>query len=248
MPDDQTVIPVPSGPKHELVLAAMHRILRPRTYLEIGVDRGDTLRSARCPSIGIDPAFTIDQSVIGEKPECLLYRMTSDAFFERHDPAALLGRKIDFAFIDGMHQFEFLLRDFINVERCCHPGAVIALHDCVPADLYLARRVRSDESLRRTSQLQGGWCGDVWKALPILRRYRPDLRIETFDSAWTGLILISNLDPSSNVLNEAYMEALAAFFPVDLRDYGVGRHARELRMQDARILLDPATMPRHFAF
>jgi hypothetical protein len=245
---DPMMIPLLDGPKHEVVMAAMHRILRPETYLEIGIEKGETLRAARCPTIGIDPGYVIEQEVIANKPECLLYRMTSDAFFERHDPAVLLGRDIDFAFLDGMHEFEFLLRDFINVERSCHRRSVVALHDCIPADLYLARRDRSDESLRATSQLQGGWCGDVWKVVHILRQYRPDLRVEAFDAAWTGLVTVTNLDPSSEVLAAAYDEAVEAFGPMDLRDYGVRRHAEELRIQDSRILLDPVLMPRHFAF
>lgn len=245
---DNGPLPLPGGPKHEIVLNAMHRILEPRTYLEIGVDRGDTLRAARCPTIAIDPAFTIDQSAIGEKPECLFYRMPSDRFFETRDPVALLGGKIDFAFIDGMHEYEFLLRDFINVERSCHPKSIIALHDCVPVDLYLARRNRADESLRATSVLPGGWCGDVWKMVLILRKYRPDLKVTAFDSAWTGLITVTNLDPASRVLADSYIEAVAGFAPLDLRDYGVRRFINELNMQDARILMDPARLPRQMWF
>ena len=122
-------VPLLGGPRHEEILSALHAYLKPRTYFEIGVERGETLKLACCPSIGIDPNMKINHQAIGEKPACLLYRMASDRFFETYDPEALLGAKIDFAFLDGMHLFEFLLRDFINVERHCRRNSLIALHD-----------------------------------------------------------------------------------------------------------------------
>jgi len=238
-------VPLLKGPMHEDVLGSLHRILKPRTYLEIGIDRGDTLRAAQCPTIAIDPAFNIDQSAIGEKPECLLYRMASDRFFDKHDPVALLGDRIDLAFLDGMHLYEFLLRDFINVEKFCRKNSVVVLHDCVPTDLYLARRVREDESLRPITRIPGGWCGDVWKTVLILRKYRPDLRIESFDSALTGVVIVTNLNPKSRVLSNKYVEAVEAFAALDLRDYGIRRYVDELNLRDAEILFDPIQLARY---
>ena len=49
--------------------------------------------------------------------------MTSDDFFASHDLAQVLGgRPVDLAYIDGMHQFEFALRDFMNLERYVGPA------------------------------------------------------------------------------------------------------------------------------
>ncbi|WP_146101952.1 class I SAM-dependent methyltransferase [Rhodopila globiformis] len=242
---DTAPVPMLTGPRHEEVLAALHQLLTPRTYLEIGIEQGQTLRAARCPSIAIDPVFSIDQSIIGEKPECLLYRMPSDRFFDKHDPVTLLGEQLDLAFLDGLHLYEFLLRDFINVEACCRRNSVIVLHDCVPTDLYLARRDRQDESLRAQTRIPGGWCGDVWKTVLILRAYRPDLRIETFDSAYTGVVLVTNLDPESQVLTERYVEAVESFAELSLQDYGLHRYIDELAMRDARSLFDPVQLARY---
>ena len=244
-PAETEIVPLLSGPRHEAVLAALHDNLKPRTYLEIGVEHGETLRRAHCPSIAIDPDMKIDHLVVGDKSECLLYRMTSDRFFSRHDPVALLGEQIDFAFIDGMHLYEFLLRDFINVERSCRPNAVIAMHDCVPTDLHLARRERRDESLRAASRIPGGWCGDVWKMLLILRKYRPDLRIHTFDSALTGLVIVTNLDPDSRVLAEHYANLVEEFAALELKEYGLRRFIDELQMKDAKLLSDPVQLARY---
>ncbi len=61
-------------------------------------------------------------------------------FFARHDLGGLLGKPISMAFLDGMHHFEYLLRDFINTEKHCSSNSVILLHDCLPTDRHVARR------------------------------------------------------------------------------------------------------------
>lgn len=240
------VVPLLTGPRHEEILGVLHAELKPRTYLEIGVERGETLRLARCPSIGIDPTMQIDHQAIGDKTACLLYRIGSDRFFDTYDPSALLGDRIDFAFLDGMHLFEFLLRDFINIERHCRRNSLVVLHDCVPTDLYLARRHREDELLRAITRIAGGWCGDVWKTVLILREYRPDLRIYSFDAALTGMVIVTNLDPELQVLADGYVEAVEKFGSLDLGDYGLNRYIDELALKDARVLTDPVELARYF--
>ncbi len=32
------------------------------------------------------------------------------------------------------------------------------------------------------------WTGDVWKLIPILQRYRPDLQLTLFDAPPSGLV------------------------------------------------------------
>ena len=69
---------------------------------------------------------------------------TSDAFFAGPRPRELFGgHPVDLAFIDGMHLFEFALRDFSNVEALAGPGTVIVLHDCLPPDAGTAARERT---------------------------------------------------------------------------------------------------------
>src|SRR5580704_1388504 len=64
-------------------LAAFHRRVQPSTYFEIGTLAGATLALANCASVAVDPKFVIDQIVVGAKPSCALFQMTSDDFFAR---------------------------------------------------------------------------------------------------------------------------------------------------------------------
>ena len=112
------------------------------------------------------------------------------------------------AFIDGMHLFEYALRDLINIERHCSPGSVLLVHDCYPQDEVTAARERST---RR-------WSGDIWKLVLCLREYRPELRLATLDVAPTGLAVITGVDSGSRVLAERYDEICERYVPLA---YGV---------------------------
>ena len=87
--------PPHTGEDYRAVLQRFHQAFAPETYLEIGVADGGTLKLARCPSIGIDPAFRAETPLTEGKTFCGLFQMTSDAFFKRHDPSAIFGQPID---------------------------------------------------------------------------------------------------------------------------------------------------------
>jgi hypothetical protein len=218
-PPDYWRLPLHQGPGYDWVLRQIHVHLRPQTYLEIGTLAGKTLKLASAASIAVDPSFQIQGDVVGDKPACHLMRMTSDAFFAGFDPAALLGGPVDFAFLDGMHLYQFLLRDFLNTERACRRNSVIALHDCLPTDSYVARREQSDVRHQQLTHEANWWAGDVWKAAALLRAARPDLRMYGVAAPPTGLILITNLDPQSTRLEEDYFAATARFAQADRSVY-----------------------------
>src|SRR5687767_12288135 len=108
------------------VLLHLHRGLRPRTYLEVGTSIGRTIALASCASIAVDPAFRIEKlNVIQAKPLCLFFQMTSDDFFGKYDVVQLFGGRADLVFLDGLHLFECLLRDFTNTEKCCSERSIV---------------------------------------------------------------------------------------------------------------------------
>lgn len=196
------------GPRYELVLEEIHQRLKPRSYLEIGVQFGNTLKLANCATIAIDPRFVCETNVVGNKPICFCFQQTSDEFFAEHNPSSLLGRPIDLAFLDGMHWFEYLLRDFVNTEKHCTPGSMVVLHDCLPPGFHMTSRDIADANHPRNA-FPGWWAGDVWRIIPALQKYRPELSITILDSSPTGLVLITGLDPSNGELASNYKAIVA---------------------------------------
>jgi hypothetical protein len=184
-------------------LQALHLVVQPARYLEIGVQIGSSLAISRAPSVGIDPDLICWPEVFAGKPWLKLYQTESDRFFAQQEPLTTLdGQRVELAFIDGLHRFEQVLRDFINVERWSSTDGVIVLHDILPPG-------DPTRTASRTPSLPGMWVGDVWKMVPSLRTYRPDLRLDLLDASPSGLLVISHLDPGNTALAHRYDEIIA---------------------------------------
>ncbi|TAL10747.1 MAG: class I SAM-dependent methyltransferase [Chloroflexota bacterium] len=203
--------------RHEF-LTHLHRLVRPRNYLEIGVQKGKSLALSHVPSIGVDPEFVINRAL---RCDLHLVRSTSDDFFTHRDPIRHLrsgrnplrnlargrpmfdhyrgGTRLDLAFVDGMHLFEFALRDFMNVERFADWWSVIVFDDVLPRNVDEAARERHTTD----------WTGDVYKLIPTLARHRPELLAIQVDTQPTGLLVILGADPANHVLRD-YYEAIVA--------------------------------------
>ena len=212
--------------RHEF-LRRLHELARPRNYLEIGVFDGRSLALSRVPSIGVDPAFKVTQP---QRLDVHLVKQTSDDFFARPDPILHLrsgrnplrnlrrgrapfahyrgGTTLDLAFIDGLHLFEFALRDFMNVERFARWSSVIVFDDMLPRNVDEAARDRHT----------GEWTGDVFKVIPVLRQYRPDLTLVQVDTTPTGLLVVFGADPTNGALTAHYDEIIEAWVTPDPQD------------------------------
>lgn len=191
------------GPSYQDHLACLHKVIQPSLYLEIGIFEGKTLSLAgqKTRAIGIDPAPRPGANRKYDA-ETQIFQLESDIFFEKKPESSFLkNNKIDVAFIDGLHKFGQVLRDFINVEIYCHSKSIIILHDTLPVAAYIASRKRRS----------GFWCGDVWPIVSCLRRYRPELIVKTVPTFPSGLTLVYNLDPQSRVLFEKFEEAESVF-------------------------------------
>jgi predicted O-methyltransferase YrrM len=184
--------------RHEF-LTHIHQLAAPRSYLEIGVNHGESLTLARTRTIAVDPEFKVNAEL---KCSLELVKATSDDFFARADPIAWFPEgTVDLAFIDGMHLFEFALRDFINVEKLTQPGSVVVFDDVMPRNTEEASRVRRSRF----------WAGDVYKVALALEKYRPDLLLVPVDTFPTGLLLVVGLDPTNRVLQDNYDDVVATF-------------------------------------
>lgn len=180
-------------------LAALHDHFQPDVYLEIGIRHGVSLALANRSrvAVGIDPAPELRAALADH---VRVISMTSDQFFDG-SPMAILGEPVNLAFIDGMHLFEFALRDFMNVERHATANSIIVFDDIFPNHPLQAERERQS----------GVWTGDVWKIVPCLRKYRPDLLLFPLDAHPAGLLVVANLDPCSQVLRANYRSIVDEF-------------------------------------
>lgn len=222
------------GVNHYLpYLQQLHKTLKPKVYFEIGTESGASLSFAECTSVAVDPQFQLQSDVSRNKPELHQYQGTSDDFFASR-LLERLGLTVDLAFLDGLHLFEFLLRDFINTEPHMAATGTVTLHDCVPFNHLIAGR---DWDKTKTAS----WTGDVWKVITILREYRPDLQVEVLKLAPTGLVSITNLDPANTVLRDRYDEIVARYLPMSLADFGLERFGTMIQ------LTDPYAQPRRAA-
>jgi hypothetical protein len=189
------------GKGYQTCLQNLHKVMSPEVYLEIGVAKGKTLALAQPPTlaIGVDPEPNLDVSL---KTQTHIFPETSDDFFASGKLMGILaGRSLNLAFIDGLHVYEQSLRDFINVERFCGPRSVVLFHDTLPLD----------EPTQRPARQKGFYTGDIWKTVLCLKHFRPELEIITIAAPWSGLTMVTGLDPLSNVLSENYAAAVSRF-------------------------------------
>ena len=189
-------------------LLELHQVVRPNTYVEIGVSEGGSLRrvSPETLCIGIDPRPSLDSGF--DRDNVRIYPMTSDEFFASYSlDVELEHRPLDLAFIDGMHLFEYVLRDFTNLESASCDDTVILLHDCMPSDATMSARTPSF----------GAWTGDVWKMLPCLLEYRPELRYSIVGEDLSTLLVISGLDNTNAILSVAESEIVDRFLPLEYK-------------------------------
>lgn len=175
-----------SGPGYYEVLQWLHEELAPESYLEIGVFRGRSLSLARPPTValGIDPAPEVNQHC---QAQTQVVPMASTEFFSKHSLDEFFPtNSFSLALVDGLHHFEQAMDDIFNLEVYAHAGSLIAVHDTIPLDEKTADRTR------RTVF----YTGDVWKIVPFLKEFRPDLEIVTVRTGPSGLTLIRHMSLS----------------------------------------------------
>jgi hypothetical protein len=172
------------GEDYFKVIARIHEYVKPATYLEIGIDQGDSFEIVRPETValGVDPNPR-PQKPLG--PNQRVFALTSD---------------------DGLHLFEFALRDFINVEKYCSTDSLILIHDVYPLDATSAARERASTF----------WTGDIWRLILALKKYRPDLTVNVIATRPTGLAMVQNLDPTSRVLENHRKKIIDEFLALDV--------------------------------
>ena len=193
-------------PTYYDLLADVHDLVRPRLYLEIGVDAGQSLSlvDASTRVVAVDPVPRCRPDM---HPALDLVATTSAEFFA--DPSAVwaCGRPVDLVFLDGLHHFEVTIADLLGAEALAGPDTVVLIHDCLPIDEVTSARERSTVV----------WSGDVWKTVVALRRHRPDLSVTTLDVSPTGMAVVTGFgdDPPGDEWVDAAVDEL---FPLGYAD------------------------------
>jgi hypothetical protein len=215
-----------------VLLEQIHQRLLPRTYLEIGVHEGHSLRIALpgTRAVGIDP-----EPLLRDPGDAAVFPLTSDDFFARYDLSAVLGDvALDLAFIDGMHLFEFVLRDLINVGRYAVPTTTVLLHDCYPISAATATR----------EHLTYLWTGDVWKIILILKEYCPEVDVCVVDAPPAGLGIVRHLDAGvSERLQKSYDEIVDRFLALEYSTLEGDKAGLLNRIDYDWTLIDPVLPP-----
>lgn len=150
-------------------------------YLEIGVREGATLKKVNVPvRYGVDPKFRFerDQYIAESSGEVHLFEKTSDNFFDELQQNV----RFDLVFIDGLHQYDQVVKDLMGSMRHLNPGAIIVIDDTVPTSVAASTRHLSDlgKLMAATGETSKNWMGDVYKVFPFIHIFLRQYEILTF--------------------------------------------------------------------
>lgn len=155
-----------------------------KSYLEIGVhDPYKNFDQIKCQfKIGVDPNGKAS------------FTGTSDEFFKNNRYAEVqtdtkcgiemdyfIKQTFDCIFIDGLHHYDQVKRDFENAMACLNDGGIILIHDTNPAKEEYACVPRNG--------LKGRWNGDVFRLLFDLSMMS-DIKYATVDYEANGLTIV----------------------------------------------------------
>ena len=121
---------------HIEVIEFFVRLLRPKNFIEMGTQFGETAVKI-LPLIpehyyGVDIIKQDNMKYLDKKHDNLhFFEMSTDAFFETSFDA----RFFDMAFIDASHDYEQTYRDFLNIKNFIVPDGIIFFHDTYPATM-----------------------------------------------------------------------------------------------------------------
>lgn len=162
-----------SGYNKVYIIQDAVNLLNAKTYLEIGVHEGSVFKQVIADSltckIAVDPIRHEKMNNLQSNEH--FFQKTSDDFFLDDAQIILKDQSIDIAFIDGLHEFNQVIRDFYNVEKYMSDDGIIIIHDCNPLK-------EINQIDRPQDQV---WNGDVWKLPFYIISKRSDLHFKTLN-------------------------------------------------------------------
>jgi len=198
-------------------LKLLHSSLQPVNYIEIGCRKGECLALASCPSVAVAPDFAIEHAL---HAPTRFFRESSADFFSRFDLRKLLDGPVDLALIRDTHNAASALQVFVNLEKNADARSIVLVHFLLSST--------------------AGATGSIYKLIPVLRRERPDLIIDVFETEAGGLAAIGNLDPGNSELSDRLTNHHASL----IDEHSGCDTAEAIRDQ---LALRPAALLREFA-
>lgn len=197
-----------------------------RRYLEIGVAEGRTLRDVAMPErTAVDPQFLFEISTMSGQA-IRFCQQTSDAFFA----AEPRDRPYDVMFIDGLHEFNQVVRDFANAVLRMHPRSVILLDDTLPSDVY-STLLSPSETMKYRKEANNpniDWHGDVFKIVFYIHDFWPGMNYRTIVGSGNPQTLVWRAGGIARPPRFNDLERISRLTYFDLRDnFDVMRPARE---------------------
>jgi predicted O-methyltransferase YrrM len=145
------LISKPTVSWHVELISLLATELNPGTYAELGIYEGETFNRVKAPrKIAVD----IVESALGFIPQDQgVHKVLGDArAFEQYLKTREI--QVDLLFIDADHAALSVIQDFSICEKYMSDRGVILLHDTFPGTEAFS---------------SPAFCGDAYKAVPILR-------------------------------------------------------------------------------
>jgi hypothetical protein len=175
-------------------------------YLEIGVDRGETLLAVQSKNrTAVDPRPALDPADLPAGVD--LQTVPSDVFFSRLPD----DRRFDVVFIDGLHTFEQTYRDLINALDYLSVGGFVLIDDVWPSDAVSAIPDQAESRRHRVSLGQScrDWHGDVYKVVIAIHDYHHALQYRLIRGSGNTQALVWRERRAPRVPAFAGMQALS---------------------------------------
>jgi hypothetical protein len=199
MPDGK--LPSPSRTTSAVRINRLARICAAKSYLEIGVARGETFGAVEIEvKHGVDPKFRFDTRLV-ETDKVKLFENTSDVFFTERASKI----KYDLIFLDGLHTFEQTFRDFCATMPHAHGNTVWIIDDVFPNDVFSALPSQADTlRYRKLHGVKSGlWHGDVFKCIFAINDFFPNFNFRS--------IRRTHGNPQTVILNRPRQDFKPAF-------------------------------------
>jgi hypothetical protein len=164
-------------------------------YLEVGVEKGLTFHAlSAARKVAVDPHFQFDVSEAeSAHPEATYHQVPSDEYF-----GSRARGQFEVIYLDGLHTFEQILRDFTNALELITPDGVIVIDDVIP-NSYFASMSNASEfwALHAGGFVQRAfWMGDVYRLVFFIDTFFQQVSFRTVEENHGQLVVWKNVRES----------------------------------------------------